>query len=73
MGLLAAPPFPLPLFTKHREEAGRSAHPTSHYNPLHTGAMEKEDRVDAPSGDGEVLQRYVEAFERKDWEAATAF
>ena len=29
--------------------------------------------MDAASGDAEVLQRYVEAFERKDWIAATAF
>jgi ketosteroid isomerase-like protein len=29
--------------------------------------------VDAPSNDAEVLKQYVEAFERKDWEAATAF
>jgi ketosteroid isomerase-like protein len=29
--------------------------------------------VDAPSNHAEVLKRYVEAFERKGWEAATAF
>jgi len=29
--------------------------------------------VTAPSTNAEVLKRYVEAFERKDWEAATAF
>jgi len=29
--------------------------------------------VDAPSTNAEVLNRYVKAFERKDWQAATAF
>ncbi len=29
--------------------------------------------MDAPSSNAEVLKQYVEAFERKDWEAATAF
>jgi uncharacterized protein len=29
--------------------------------------------VDAPSSNAEILKQYVEAFERKDWEAATAF
>ena len=29
--------------------------------------------MDAPSSNAEVLKRYVKAFERKDWEAATAF
>jgi uncharacterized protein len=29
--------------------------------------------VDAPSSNAEVLKQYVNAFERKDWEAATAF
>jgi ketosteroid isomerase-like protein len=47
--------------------------PASRYNPQLASAMEKEGGVDAPSGDAEVLQRYVEAFERKDWEAASAF
>ena len=29
--------------------------------------------MDAPSTNAELLKRYVEAFERKDWGAATAF
>jgi uncharacterized protein len=29
--------------------------------------------VDAPSTNAELLKQYVEASERKDWEAATAF
>jgi len=29
--------------------------------------------VDASSSDAQVLKQYVEAFKRKDWEAATAF
>jgi uncharacterized protein len=29
--------------------------------------------VDAPSTNAEVMKQYVEAFERKDWEAATTF
>ena len=29
--------------------------------------------MDAPSSNAEVLKQYVEAFEREDWEAATAF
>ena len=29
--------------------------------------------MDTPSANAELLERYVEAFERKDWEAATAF
>ena len=29
--------------------------------------------MDAPSSNAEVLKQYVEAFERKDWEVATAF
>ena len=29
--------------------------------------------MDASSSNAEVVRRYVEAFERKDWEAATAF
>jgi ketosteroid isomerase-like protein len=29
--------------------------------------------VDAPSSNAEMMERYVEAFERKDWQAATAF
>jgi len=45
----------------------------SRYNPLHTIAKGKEDGLDAPSTNTEVLKRYVEAFGRKDWEAAAAF
>ncbi len=29
--------------------------------------------MDAPSSTAEILKQYVEAFERKDWEAATDF
>ncbi len=29
--------------------------------------------MDASSSNAEVMRRYVKAFERKDWEAATAF
>jgi ketosteroid isomerase-like protein len=29
--------------------------------------------VNAPSSNAEVFKQYVEAFERKDWETATAF
>ena len=29
--------------------------------------------MDSSSSDAEVMKRYVEAIERKDWEAATAF
>ena len=29
--------------------------------------------MDAPSSNAEVLKQYIEAFERKDWQAATAF
>ncbi len=29
--------------------------------------------MDSPSSTAEILKQYVEAFERKDWEAATAF
>ncbi|HET7270032.1 MAG TPA: nuclear transport factor 2 family protein [Rubrobacter sp.] len=29
--------------------------------------------MDSPATNAEVLEQYVEAFERKDWEAATAF
>jgi ketosteroid isomerase-like protein len=58
----------------HKEcvEDGSSAQLASRYNSLHTITTE-EDRVDAPSNNAEVLKRYVGAFKRKDWEAATAF
>ena len=29
--------------------------------------------MDASSSDAQILKQYVEAFRRKDWEAATAF
>jgi uncharacterized protein len=33
----------------------------------------EEEGVDAARTNSELLRRYVEAFERKDWEAATSF
>ena len=50
-----------------------SAHLASRYNSLHTKVKYKEDRVDAPGTNAEILKRYVEALERKHLQAASAF